>query len=636
MATYATDLVLLATGSDGEGGTWVELASPYDSGGTPASDAENFIQGSASFSQSLGNKIAVGFSVAFDATADISSSFLTGYVVHAWVFFVAGSNLYDYATTGGQRFGIAADTAGSPNTSMDMWFISGDDRAPNPYGGWWNVAIDPTHTPDALGAGGGNGGVYWYFGSLLEGIRAKISKGTPHAVDAIRMGRGEIFCTGADCTFAGFATANDANTARWGCFQDVGGSFLWKGLLSFGQTTGDPVPASATFSDSNIGIVIDDTPKTNPDYNKIAIKNASTSVTWINVSITARGTYAPGNFEMVDNATLVMEGCSFNNMGTFLFLSNGDAEVCIFNGCNTVTSGDGSSFFGTSILSSTVALNTGALIYNSTTDPDTLLEGMTFSKGINAHHAIDFGTSVTTDITLRNCDFDGFGAVDDSNDSTVRFLYAGPGNITLNLVGCQVDGVSATTDNFSVDDTAGVVVTLSIDPVTALVHVVDNNALPLQDARVYMRAFDNSGDLPYLDSVDGGITRVGTLATAIQTAHGLVTGNKVVFQGITNKVGDNYGGREVNVLDVNTYTYLTTDEGATTYTGLITSTGVFIDGLTDIDGNISNSRTFGENQPIFGYVRKSTDPPRFKSFTLGGTIDSQIGLSINVRMVLDE
>jgi hypothetical protein len=75
MATYATDLVVLASGSDAESGTWTELGAPYDNGSTPASDGENYIQGSASFSQQMGTKITVGKSICFDAGSDISSSF---------------------------------------------------------------------------------------------------------------------------------------------------------------------------------------------------------------------------------------------------------------------------------------------------------------------------------------------------------------------------------------------------------------------------------------------------------------------------------------------------------------------------------------------------------------------------------
>lgn len=129
MATYGTDLVVLATGSDGESGTWTEF-STHASGGTPAAETENFIQGTQSQSQTFGNAVT-GKSICFDAGSNISASIPTGDVVTAWVFMGAPTNMYSY-TSGGHRFGIGPDV-----NNYDAWSISGDDRPPNPYGGWW-------------------------------------------------------------------------------------------------------------------------------------------------------------------------------------------------------------------------------------------------------------------------------------------------------------------------------------------------------------------------------------------------------------------------------------------------------------------------------------------------------------------
>ena len=368
--SYTTDLVLLATGSDAEGGTWTEFAAPYNAGGTPAINPENFIQGSNSYSQTMGNQFDVGKSICFNAGSDISGSFAAGDVVLMWVKFDAGTNLYDYATTGGIRFGISGDTAG-PNTNMDMWFIGGDDRAPNPYGGWFNAAIDPTHTPDAVGAGGGNGGVYWYFGSLLQGMRAKIGKGEPHAVDAMRMGRAELIIEHGDATgyatFSGIATKNDANNVtdgfnRWGLFQDIGGSYRWKGLMSLGNLTN-----AVDFRDANRAIVIDDTPKTYPSFNKIEINNVISNVEWTSINITALGTYAKGDFECVDDATFSGISCTFTDMGNFYFGGNSTLTNTTFRGCGEITTSSGifntctidSCVSGTSIITNDVEKITG-------------------------------------------------------------------------------------------------------------------------------------------------------------------------------------------------------------------------------------------------------------------------------------
>jgi len=309
-------------------GTFVEMIG-YTGGGTANDDEENYIQGGISRSQTMGNSTAVGKSMGYDAGSDISGSIPSGDVVFAWVYFAAGANLYDYATTGGHRFGIGASA-----TNFDMWFIGGDDRAPNPYGGWWNAAIDPTHTPDDTG-GSGSGGAWRYFASLLQGLRAKIQKGTPHAMDVFRKGRGEIYCTGTGATFTLMAADNDASSARWGCLQDTGGgSFLWKGLMSMGQSGTD-----TTFSESNKAIVVDDTPKTYAGFNRVEFRNATSTVTWTNITFSAKGTFSKGDMEMMENGTWTKTGCSFNSLGSFTYLSGGVITSCGYNGCGIVTQG---------------------------------------------------------------------------------------------------------------------------------------------------------------------------------------------------------------------------------------------------------------------------------------------------------
>jgi hypothetical protein len=631
MATYSTDLTTLTTA---EAGTWVDFDAPYNSG-NPGLSEENFIQGTDCFAVNTGKSVGLEISVVFDNGSPYS--FGADAVVFAWLFYSVGTNLETYANSG-WRFGIGSGTG-----TWDWFRIGGSDYGRNPYGGWFNVAIDPTATETGT-IGGGNGGSYQYFGNVPYTL-AEITKGDPVASDAIREGRGVISVTGSGGSFFELASYNDYNAGgtppgtsstsidtgrhRLGLFQESGGTYVWKGILSLG-TSG----SSATFTDSNETIIIDDCPHTYPSFNKVEVHNVSSDVTLTNITFISTATTANGlgDFEVLNDATLALDGCSFNSMGIFTFDSNSTVTSSTFNQCGQIFQNE-ASMVGCSILLSAAKDFNAALIYDNATDTDGVLDDMTFSAGVKEHYAIDFGEAVTSDITLRGIEFTGFSDSNPSAASIVRFL-AKSGSLQLNLVDCTVDGGAASVDNFFVE-TAGIFVTLSINPVTALVHVVDNDADPLLNARVYMRAFDNSGDLPYLESVDS-ITRSGTVATVTHIAHGLISTNKVVFQGITDKVGDNYGAREVTVLSDNSYTYVTTDEGSVSYTGTITATGVFIDGLTDSNGDISNSRTFVLSQPITGFVRKSTDPPRFKSFTLGGTIDNGTGLTINVRMILDE
>lgn len=454
MATYGTDLVVIATGSDGSGGTWTEFTD-WDSGGTPASETENYIQGAASYSQTFGNA-TTGKSICFDAGSDVSSSIPTGDVIMAWVFMGAATNMYGYAS-GGHRFGIGASVG-----AFDMWYISGDDRPPNPYGGWWNVAIDPRHSVDAIDEDTtGSGGAWRFFGSLIGattlGIRNKVAKGSPHAVDGMLMGRGEIYCTGTGATFTLMAGQNDLVANRWGLLQDTGGgTFLWKGLMSLGQ-----VGTSTTFSDSNKTIVIDDCPKTYPGFNKIEINNASSSITLTNVSFTAKGTYAPGNFEMIANATLSFDGCSFNNMGTFIFDSNAEVLSSSFNGCGQITTG-AADITGCAVNAST---NTSAVLC-ATPAEAALISGSTFVSA-GTGHAIEIG-GTAANITLTDNVFTGYDTADPGT-STNKAIYVNiaTGSMTITVSGGS--GLSQTAVR-----TAGATVTVNSDTTVTFTGMKDN------------------------------------------------------------------------------------------------------------------------------------------------------------------
>jgi hypothetical protein len=65
-----------------------------------------------------------------------------------------------------------------------------------------------------------------------------------------------------------------------------------------------------------------------------------------------------------------------------------------------------------------IAADASALNWDLATDPDGYLDNMDFSIGGNAHHAIEFGTSVPATMTIRGCTFTGFNAADTNNDST--------------------------------------------------------------------------------------------------------------------------------------------------------------------------------------------------------------------------
>lgn len=609
MATYGTDLTTL---TDAESGTWVELSN-YSSGGAPAADGENYIQGQDCMSQTTSTKSGLVFSIAFDYGSDASGLFSAGDVILMWQFYAVGSNLETFAN-GGLRMGVFDSL-----TVGDIWAVGGRDFGRNPYGGWMNVAIDPAGTADYQD-GGGSAGAWRYFASLPYTLAA-ISKGTPHAVDAIRYGRGEIYVTGTGGNFTDMATYNDYNDAtngynRFGLFSYQSGSFLWKGLLSFGQSA-----TSVTFSDSNKTILIDDTPAVYAGFNKIEVNNASSSVTLTNVSIKALGTTSPGAFEMVDNATVSMTGCLFQNMNTFVFDTNATIVSTTFNSCGVITHG-GADFDSCIFQGYEGTSDTSYMVYDVAADPDGEMDNCDFTKGTASTHAITFGTSSPTTMTLRGISFSGYNASDSQTDSTLYFART-TGTVTVNLIGCS--------GNISYKS-AGATIVLVVDPVTFLVTVKDiDTGSVIVGARVFVKV-SNGTNFPYQASVS--ITSSGTTATVTHTSHGLSTNDWVYIIGANE---DAYNGAyQITVTGTNTYTYTMTETASSPATGTITSTFVIFSHVTNASGQVSDSRTYTSDQLVNGWVRKADATPFYKSQPINDTVDNVNGLSLTVFLSKDE
>lgn len=613
MATYGTDLITIADADTLA--TWANEFTPYSLGGTPALDGENYIQGVNCISQTTGTKTGLNFSIAYNAGADISAQFNTGDVILVWHFYAVGPNLVDYAT-GGLRVGI-----GSSLTALNSYTTGGSNFGRNPYGGWQNVAVDPTRTADFTD-GGGNGGAWQYFGVIAYTINA-ISKGTPHAVDAIRRGRGEIWASGTTCNFSGMATYNDYNDVtngynRFGLFSYQNGIYLWKGLMNIGRTGG-----SASFSDSNKTIIIDDAAKTYLSFNKVQINNASTTVTWSNIAFVAIGTEAPGQFVMVDNATVSMDGCLFVRMDTFKFLSNASIFGTTFQACKSVTGGGGT-FTNSKVLQSTVTGSTSAaFIWDETIDTNGKLDGMEFSKGPGSHHAIGFGPSIPNSITLRDITFSGFNAANNLDDSTLYFSGT-TGTTTVNLVGCSGTITYAT---------AGTEVLLVADPVTTEIITKDADTQNTISGVTVLCWVTDGSNFPYQDSVT--ITGSSTTAVVHHVGHGLNTNDDIWIEGVTDE--NYYGAYPITKINDDYYSYTTVDTiTESPALGSPTATFCFLNGYTDALGTISDSRVVGVDQPIAYRARKSTTSPLYRGSAGTDTVDSLLGLTITVNLISDE
>lgn len=610
MATYATDLTVL-TACDAVTG-WSELPAPHSSGAAPAADTENYFHNSISVSQATGQATGTGAGIQFDNGAALTWTAASNWVVMFWTYYAAPTNLATWAS-GGARLGI-----GSADNNGDIYNAMGSDFGTYPYGGWQNTAIDPEFaTPDAtIGTGGGT---YRNF-IVLPNISAKITKGSPLAVDVLRYGRGEIQVIGTAATFAGMATANDnSTTGRWGLFQLFGKAYDWKGLMSLGLTA-----SSVTFSASNVTINIADTPRVLAGFNKIEVNHVSSSVTWETVtingsetSITGSVPISPGDFEAIDDATINKTSCTFTDMGTFIYQSNSTITSCIYRRCQLITQG-GATFSNNTF---DTAEGTIALLV----DDLNLITGNTFNSD-GTGHAVDLGAIGTTHAVAWDNTDTSYAATNGSTGNETIVVSVNTGiTLTINVAS------GATTPTIKNDGIGNVSVIAGA--VTVQVKVVDSDGGNIENANVMIRTADGTGPYPYQESVT--ITSSGTVATVTHTAHGMATGDKVDINGVTN--GSNYDGvKLITVTDANTYTYALDATQTSPATGTITSTFVALQGLTNASGIISTSRTYATDQPITGWARKSTASPYYKQAGINNTIDSANGLSAVALLILDE
>lgn len=600
--SYTTDIQTVSL-ADAEG-TWVEIPS-RKSGGAATLEDRAYIQGSFSISQSTGTATGKTAGLQFDYGGNLS--WATGYVVLMWQYWQAPYAVDTWAN-GGMRIGI-----GSGSGDVNLWNAQGNDYGRMPYGGFTNVAIDPTFSPDEE-VGSAVAGQYRYFWSAPNMLLA-VSKGNPHCVDAIRFGRGSLVVSGGEvdnyAIFSEMAAENDANS--WGLFQAEGIGYLWKGLISLGVEDGNLVD----FRDSNVNITIDDTPRTYESFNRIEAHNASSNIEWtgINVASVQPSGLSIGQFEMMDNATLDFDTCVFTDMNTFIFDTNATIHGTTFRRCNQVTQGGGD--FDDCTFSDSIS---AVSLYVSNLDN---VDACAFeSNGLN--HAIELSSAhAGNSYTLTDCTYSEYASADGSTGNECIYNNSG-GAVTINIIG----GDTPTVRNGAAAST-----TLVINPVVLQLTVTDiDTTLPISAARCLVLVSDGV-NFPYNASVN--ITGTGTTATVAHAGHGYSTGENVNIQGASPDVYN--GAYTITVTTSAAYTYTTSETIASSpATGTITATTALINDITNASGVASDTRSYNNNQPITGKVRKSSVSPYYKQTPVSNTVDKTTGKSINIQMISDE
>lgn len=531
----------------------------------------------------------------------------------------------DTLANGGFGIQVADDLA---TDSVGTWYVGPQVGS---LGGWEYFVIDPSKDFDVVTAGSGgwttNGNPAQLTGVDGIGVRWKVTNTIMGASDnaflqAVSVGTG-YRVTGTSSLFSDFSTYEQTN--RYGALQTKSGVLFSLGRLRIGVPSG---AGNTSFTDSGFTVIWQG--QTRPDgttkatatgfYGLYGDKGSGT--TDITLS---DGTLAAASPEYFDLVMTGLTSCTFTNLAVDRARLVTLDSIVSWIGGQVTNSGAitaaGAVFKSVKVLTSIVAADTSALIWNVATDTDGKLDSCTFSKGANAHHAIELGTTSPTTVTLRGITFTGFNAANAQNDSVIHVKRTS-GTVTINAVGC--------TGTVSYK-TAGATVVVVSDPVTTSVHVQDvNTGSAVTGARVLMYCAAGGGKP---GNVTVTIARSGATATVTHASHGLETDNKVLIKG-ANQVEYN-GVKTITNTGANTYTFTVSGTPTTPATGTIKSSLVVIDATVDGSGNASDTRTWPSAQPISGRVRKGSSSTFYKTSPLAGTISSTAGLSLTAQMIPD-
>ena len=523
---------------------------------------------------------------------------------------------------------------GTGNSDFAQFYVDGSNVDGSNLLSWVNYAVDPTQTATTSTGTPGAASTWDHFGMQWDILGSGALKGAPNAVGVSRHGR-ELTCVDGDvtsgyATFDGAAVFDAAITRRWGILTPVSGGYQFHGAFVMG-TTG----TSVDFRDENRSIIVLEDPFVPAAFNEFEIRNASSNVEWTGITIQHLGTTSPstmtlnvGTFTGVNNRFV---GCA-----TTTFASTGSNIDSQWSDSGRINLNE-ADISGSSILTSSVAADEGAVFDDRTTTGAvdiSELDNCTFSIGAASHHAIRFGTGVDDDITLTGIEFTGFSSTDDATNATLRF-DATTGTMNVNLVDCTVDGAAATTSNVGVDDAAGIVVTLVVNPVTTKFTVQDNAGSAIDQARVLVETADNGGGsgFPYQAAVTTLTSAAGTATLTASAVHGLATGDYVVVRGAQP---DDYNKQaQITVTSTTVFTYAVTSGISSPATATPVFSYAPISGLTATTGIIQSSKTWPAAQGLTGWARKSTSSPYYKQ-TVITVSDASGGTDAAVILQLDE
>ena len=404
------------------------------------------------------------------------------------IFMIANvSGSIDTLANGGFGIVVADDLA---TDSVGAWYVGPQAGS---LSGWEYFVINPAEDFDTVIVAGSGSWVTNGNPSQLSGVdgigpRWKVLNTIMGASDnafvqSISVGIGYRITGTTSLSFDDFATYEQTN--RFGALQVKAGILfpLCKLVIGVGSGAGD-----TTLTESGFTVIWQG--QSRPGGGKATAVgfyalniNKGTGSTNVTLS---NGTFAATAPEFVDIVLTGGTSISFTNINVDRArLVTLDSTVT-WNGGQIKNSGvitaSGSIFTNVTVQESTVAADASSLLWNDSGDPDGNIDGCTFVKATGtAHHAIEFGSSAPTTMTLTDLTFSGFNASNGQNDSTLNFTDGSGKNYTVNLVGCSGN------ISYKVAGTSTVTLVTSV-PVTVTVVDKDDNPIATAQTAVYVGA----------------------------------------------------------------------------------------------------------------------------------------------------
>lgn len=593
MATVTSNLTRI---NDLEGA----LSSVSIGGGAgAAASTDIFLQGAQSLARRQSNVTLGGFLLNDGATNDLSAADVH---VGAWIW------VTHYSVLTALRLRMAGAASGD----YDEHIIPLTEYPS--LGGWLRVWVDISRTPDATGGAALNEAAVQHFGPVIS--LPTVGGNAPNLVlDALDHTTTGLLLTGTAGVFQDFLDADEGNTTnKYGVVNSIFEIIYCRARLMLGSAS------SLVFTDSGFTLVF-------PQQNTVAdtfmglsidLQNVSTDIELLNGAISSPGV-KKGDFIVTGTTgSLLASGMAFSGLRAIALTTGCTVTGSSFSSCGQIDA-DGPTFTSNNVSGYTGATDTSALVWDVATDPNSKLDGCSFTKGAGTTHAIEFGLTSPTTMTLTDVNFSGYNASNGQNDSAIHIKRT-TGTVTINISG-------GNSPSYKTDGATVVIVAGAVDVV---VTVVDSTATAIENARVFIEGL--GAPFPFNASVT--ITRSATTATVTHTGHGLSTNDKVVIRGANQQ--EYNGVKQITVIDANTYTFTVAGSPTTPATGTIVSTFVVIEGLTDNKGEISMTRVFPSSLAVTGTVRKASSAPYFKPAGIVGSVSSTAGLALTVQMISDD